>query len=59
LGSGEERRLSFEGLLVEVTLPRELRGTTAVLAVADAVIDMDQAARVTAADIPSRSTSDA
>ena len=32
LGSGEERRVCFEGLLVEVTLPRHLHGTTAVIA---------------------------
>lgn len=31
-GSGKERRVSFEGLLVEVTLPRRLSGTTAVIA---------------------------
>jgi hypothetical protein len=31
-GSGKERRVSFEGLLVEVTLPRGLKGTTAVIA---------------------------
>jgi hypothetical protein len=32
LGSGKQRRMSFEGLLVEVTLPRSLKGTTAVIA---------------------------
>jgi hypothetical protein len=32
LGSGGERRVSFEGLLVEVTLPRKLEATTAVIA---------------------------
>jgi hypothetical protein len=32
LGSGKQRRVSFEGLLVEVTLPRGLKGTTAVIA---------------------------
>ena len=32
LGSGKQRRVSFEGVLVEVTLPRGLRGTTAVIA---------------------------
>jgi hypothetical protein len=32
LGSGKQRRVSFEGLLVEVTLPRALQGTTAVIA---------------------------
>jgi Protein of unknown function (DUF3137) len=31
-GSGEKRRVSFEGLLVEVTLPRHLLATTAVIA---------------------------
>ncbi len=31
-GSGKERRVSFEGLLVEVTLPRHLQATTAVIA---------------------------
>jgi len=31
-GSGKQRRVSFEGLLVEVTLPRGLQGTTAVIA---------------------------
>jgi hypothetical protein len=31
-GSGKEQHLSFEGLLVEVTLPRSLRATTAVVA---------------------------
>jgi hypothetical protein len=31
-GSGKQRRVSFEGLLVEVTLPRGLKGTTAVIA---------------------------
>jgi hypothetical protein len=31
LGSGKQRRVSFEGLLVEVTLPRGLQGTTAVI----------------------------
>jgi hypothetical protein len=31
-GSGEERRTSFEGLTVEVTLPRKLSATTAVIA---------------------------
>jgi hypothetical protein len=31
-GSGKERRTSFEGLLVEVTLPRKLSATTAVIA---------------------------
>ncbi len=32
LGSGKQRRVSFEGLLVEVTLARRLNGTTAVIA---------------------------
>jgi len=32
LGSGKQRSVSFEGLLVEVTLPRGLNGTTAVIA---------------------------
>jgi hypothetical protein len=32
LGSGKQRRVSFEGLLVEVTLPRGLKGSTAVIA---------------------------
>jgi Protein of unknown function (DUF3137) len=36
LGSGKQRRVSFEGLLVEVTLPRGLKGTTAVIAGAGA-----------------------
>jgi hypothetical protein len=31
-GSGKEERLSFEGLLVEVALPRTLQATTAVVA---------------------------
>jgi hypothetical protein len=31
-GSGKQRRVSFEGLLVEVTLPRNLQATTAVIA---------------------------
>jgi hypothetical protein len=32
LGSGKQRRVSFEGLLVDVTLPRGLKGTTTVIA---------------------------
>lgn len=32
LGSGKQRRVSFEGLLVEVTLPRSLKGSTEVIA---------------------------
>ena len=32
LGSGEDRRIQFDGLLVAITLPRVLRGTTAVIA---------------------------
>lgn len=35
-GSGKQRRVSFEGLLVEVTLPRALQGTTTVIAGAGA-----------------------
>jgi hypothetical protein len=31
-GAGKERRVSFEGLLVEVTLPRKLQATTAAIA---------------------------
>ncbi len=31
-GSGKQRRVSFEGLLVEVTLPRRLQATTTVIA---------------------------
>lgn len=32
LGSGKQRRVSFEGLLVEVTLPKSLQATTTVIA---------------------------
>jgi hypothetical protein len=31
-GSGKQRRVEFDGLLVEIALPRNLRGTTAVIA---------------------------